>query len=118
MTFPNAFMAQQLRKVAAVWGTSTVSVRHVTSYDGFSEPVYGSPITFTDARIEGKIQMIRTSTSETNYSSEQVYLNSSETFNPDDEVTLPAGSVRLVLAVSVTKVGEEVVETVLYLGRG
>lgn len=118
MTFPTAFMAQQLRNVAAVWGTSTVSVRHVESRNDYSEPVYGAAVTFTDARIEGKIQMIRSATQETNYSSEQVYLNSSEAFNPDDEVTLPDGAVRLVLAVSVTKVGEEVVETVLMLGRG
>lgn len=117
MNFPHPQMAAQLRAVAALFGTSTVSVRHVESRDEDSgAPVYGAAVTFTDARVEGKVQMIRTGAQETNYSSHQVYVNSSTTFNPDDEVTLPDASVRLVLAVSVTMVGEDVVETVLFLG--
>lgn len=118
MTFPHAFMADALRGVAAFFGTASVSVRHVTGRDDYAAPTYGSATTFTDARIEGKVLEIRTATQETRYTSELVYLNSSATFNPDDEVTLPSGDVRLVLAVEKNHVGEEIVETVLWLGEG
>lgn len=121
MNITLAFMAQQLRNVAQVWGTSTVTVEHVTGRDDYAEPVYGTPVTFTDARIEGKVQMERRAQSETLIGAEVIHLDSDgtpDTFNPDDRVTLPDGSTRLVLRVEVIAVGDETVETVLYMWRG
>lgn len=112
----NALMAAQLRKVRDQWSKATVIVEHRTGLNGYGEPTYGTPVTFTDARLEGRVRQYRSATESERTSQEAVYLKSSADWTPEDRVTLPDGSVRLVQQVEVLTVGEDVVETVLYLG--
>lgn len=109
-------MAEQLRSVNALFGTASVVITPRASLNDYGEGVDGSPVTYTEARIEGKIQQVRTATGEERTSVKEIHINGAAAVSPDDKITLPGdATVWLVLAVRVIHFGSETVTTVVYL---
>ncbi len=114
MSLPG-WMADELRRVNATFGTASVVVTPRASLNDYAEGVDGTPVTYSAARIEGKVQQIRTATGEEVTSMQTVDLNGTASVSPDDRATLPDGSEQLVLAVQVLHLGSETVTTRLFL---
>lgn len=115
MSLPG-WMSDQLRSVNALFGTASVVVTPRASLNDYAEGVDGSPVTYSETRIEGKVQQIRTATGEERTSVKEIHINGTATVSPDDKITLPGdATVWLVLAVKSVHIGAEIVTTVVYL---
>lgn len=107
--------AAQIKRDMAMFYQKTVVVNVRTGLNDYAEGVYGPDASYTQARIQGKVQQIRTATGEERTSTQIVHILGNAVVSPDDKITLPGDVARYVLAVSRSEIGVEVLATQVYL---
>ena len=70
----------------------TVTVAPWTGQDKNTVPTYGAVVSY-QARITGRVRMVRTTSGQDAVSTRTIYLGSAPALSPKDKLTLPAGEV-------------------------